>query len=142
MKNFIFKSNESDLQKMFTILDTIQKNVLYLTYRIDALLKKTNAMLVDKGLQKQVDEYFEETSPQTDNEDKEPDWLSPLDEVTLALKRHSFREKVELRTLDMLMKDLNTLVEHMDSIRTLNHTFQRPILTNTNTNPTNELRGT
>ncbi len=73
MKNFIFKSNESDLQKMFTILDTIQKNVLYLTYRIDALLKKTNAMLVDKGLQKQVDEYFEETSPQTDNEDKEPD---------------------------------------------------------------------
>ncbi len=27
--------------------------------------------------------------------------------------------------LVMLMKDLNTLVKHMDSIKTLNHTFPR-----------------
>ncbi len=58
MKNFIFKSNESDLQKMFQLLETIQKNGLYCTYRIDSLLKNFEKLLTDKGLQKQVDEYF------------------------------------------------------------------------------------
>ncbi len=60
MKNFIFKSSDADLQKMFTILDTIQKNGLYCTYRIDSLLKNFEKLLTDKRLQKQVDEYFEE----------------------------------------------------------------------------------
>ncbi len=60
MKNFIFKSNASDLQKMFQTIETIQKNVLYLTYRIDTLLKEVKSLTVDKGLQKQVDEYFEQ----------------------------------------------------------------------------------
>ncbi len=59
MKNFIFKSTDADLQKMFTILDTIQKNDLYCTYRIDSLLKNFEKLLTDKNLQKQVDEYFE-----------------------------------------------------------------------------------
>ncbi len=62
MKNFIFKSIETDLQKMFQQLETIQKNVLYLTYRTDSILKTVNTLLTDKGLQKQVDEYFEEDS--------------------------------------------------------------------------------
>ncbi len=73
MKNFIFKSTDADLQKMFTILDTIQKNSLYCTYRIDSLLKNFDKILVDKGLQKQVDEYFEgseETSPQTESDEQ------------------------------------------------------------------------
>ncbi len=70
MKNFIFKSNESDLQKMFQSVETIQKNVLYITYRMDTVLKKVNELANDKGLQKQVDEYFEETSPQTDSEEQ------------------------------------------------------------------------
>ncbi len=70
MKNFIFKSNESDLQKMFQSIETTQKNVLYVTYRIDMLIKRFNKLLVDKDLQKQVDEFFpEETSPQTDSEE-------------------------------------------------------------------------
>ncbi len=73
MKNFIFKSNESDLQKMFQQIETIQKNVLYVTYRVDKVLKIATQLQVDKGLQLQVDEYFEETSPQTDSDDKEPD---------------------------------------------------------------------
>ncbi len=64
MTNFIFKSDKSDLQKMLTILDTIQKNGLYCTYRIDSLLKNFNKLLTDKGLQKQVDEYFEDTQPE------------------------------------------------------------------------------
>ncbi len=61
MKNFIFKSTDADLQKMFTILDTIQKNGLYCTYRIDSLLKNFEKLLTDKSLQKQVDDYFEDT---------------------------------------------------------------------------------
>ncbi len=59
MKNFIFKSTDADLQKMFQLLDTIQKNGLYCTYRIDSLLKNFEKLLTDKSLQKQVDEYFE-----------------------------------------------------------------------------------
>ncbi len=77
MKNFIFKSTETDLQKMFQYLETASKNILYLTYQTDKILKILRSQEADKGLQKQVDEYFEddiqETSPQTDTEDKEPD---------------------------------------------------------------------
>ncbi len=61
MKNFIFKSTDADLQKMFQLLETIQKNGLYCTYRIDSLLKNFEKLLIDKGLQKQVDEYFEDS---------------------------------------------------------------------------------
>ncbi len=73
MKNFIFKSTAADLQKMFQLLETIQKNGLYCTYRIDSLLKNFDKVLTDKGLQKQVDAYFEgdeETSPQTDQDEQ------------------------------------------------------------------------
>ncbi len=60
MTKFIFKSNASDLQKISQSIETLQKNTLYITYRIDAVLKKVNEMATDKGLQKQVDQYFEE----------------------------------------------------------------------------------
>ncbi len=60
MKNFIFKSTDADLQKMFQLLETIQKNGLYCTYRIDSILKNFEKLLHDKNLQKQVDEYFEQ----------------------------------------------------------------------------------
>ncbi len=68
MNKFLFKSVETDFQKLFQSLETIQKNVLYLTYRIDTILKNTNRVIVDKDLQSQVDEFFEEDepSPQTD----------------------------------------------------------------------------
>ncbi len=72
MKNFIFKSTAADLQKMFQLLETIQKNGLYCTYRIDSLLKNFEKLLTDKSLQKQVDSYFEETSPQTDSDEQSP----------------------------------------------------------------------
>ncbi len=74
MKNFIFKSTDADLQKIITIisseLNLLQKNVLYITYRIDTILKNTNKLVVDKHLQSQVDEFFEETSPQTDKDEQ------------------------------------------------------------------------
>ncbi len=60
MKNFIFKSNASDLQKMFQSIETIQKNVLYLTYRLDTVLKKVNSLSINTDLQQQVDQYFED----------------------------------------------------------------------------------
>ncbi len=67
MKNFIFKSNESDLQKMFSILENLQKNMVYVTYKVDAILKRVSSLDHNMNLQKQVDDYFEETSPQTDS---------------------------------------------------------------------------
>ncbi len=72
MKNFIFKSTAADLQKMFQLLETIQKNCLYTTYRIDTLLKKITSWETNKSLQQQVDKYFErdETSPQTDSDEQ------------------------------------------------------------------------
>ena len=39
MKNFIFKSTDADLQKMFQSIETIQKNVLYMTHRVDTCVK-------------------------------------------------------------------------------------------------------
>ncbi len=74
MNKFLFKSTTADLSKILSILETLQKNTLYLTYRIDSVLKKVNELATDKGLQRQVDQYFEEdgepkTSPQTDTED-------------------------------------------------------------------------
>ncbi len=61
MKNFIFKSTDADLQKMFSILDNLQKNMLYVTYRTDEILKLVKKQSVDSGLQKQVDSYFEDS---------------------------------------------------------------------------------
>ncbi len=72
MNKFLFKSTAADLSKILSILETLQKNTLYLTYRIDSVLKKVNELDTDKGLQKQVDEYFDDDmpSPQTDSDDK------------------------------------------------------------------------
>ncbi len=78
MKNFIFKSTGADLQKMFqlfeTKLDVISGNILYSTNQLDFIRKKIVELVNDKGLQKQVDDYFEEddeTSPQTDSDTKD-----------------------------------------------------------------------
>ncbi len=75
MKNFIFKSTGADLQKMFqlfeTKLDVISSNILYSTNQLDFIRKKIIELANDKGLQKQVDEYFDETSHQTDDGNKE-----------------------------------------------------------------------
>ncbi len=73
MKNFIFKSNASDLQKMFQQIETIQKNIVYITYKVDTILKICKEEQTDKSLQKQVDDYFDdESQPNTPpSEDKQ-----------------------------------------------------------------------
>ncbi len=72
MNKFLFKSTNADFQKFDSILETIQKNILYTTYQTDKIIKMLKLITVDRDLQKQVDEYFEkdETSPQTELEDK------------------------------------------------------------------------
>ncbi len=70
MKNFIFKSNASDLQKMFQSIETIQKNVYYLTHQVDFIRKLLVELKHDKDLQLTVDKYFDETSHQTDSEEQ------------------------------------------------------------------------
>ncbi len=63
MKNFIFKSTDADLQKIVPILSTkidiLNSNVLYVTHQVDKILKLLQEEQTDKGLQKQVDEFYE-----------------------------------------------------------------------------------
>ncbi len=71
MKNFIFKSADADLQKMFQLLqhdiNLITNNVTYLTHQVDFIRKTILASKHDKDLQDTVDKYFDETSHQTDS---------------------------------------------------------------------------
>ncbi len=60
MKNFIFKSTDADFKKMFSIIARIDKNVLYITYRMDLVNKWIVKQDLNSSLQKQVDEYFDE----------------------------------------------------------------------------------
>jgi len=73
MTKFIFKSNASDLQKISQSIETLQKNTLYITYRVDNMLKKLNELVVDKGLQKQVDDYFDEDTENIPEKESEKD---------------------------------------------------------------------
>ncbi len=59
MNKFLFKSADADLQKLITVTMTIQKNVLYMTHRIDLIIRELNEIKVDKGLHRQVNEYFD-----------------------------------------------------------------------------------
>ncbi len=49
-------------------LDIVNKNVLYITHECDKILKLVKRLETSQNLQKQVDEFFDETSPQTDQE--------------------------------------------------------------------------
>ncbi len=59
MKSFL-KSSEPDLQKVIQSVLVIHRNVLYLTYQVDKIRRDISDMKTDKGLQTQVNEYFEE----------------------------------------------------------------------------------
>ncbi len=74
MKNFIFKSTDADLQKMFQSIETIQKNVLYVTYRIDMLIKRYDKAEVDKSIHQQsIDYYTRYNEEHPDGPDKHSD---------------------------------------------------------------------
>ncbi len=78
MKNFIFKSPET-YQKLFQLIETTQKNVLYLTYRIDDMYKILKRLDADKGLQKQVDDYFQSDYEKECTEGQDPELKKDLD---------------------------------------------------------------
>ncbi len=75
MKNFIFKSTAADLQKMFSILENLQKNMVYSTYKLDAILKIVKTQYGNDRLQKQVDAYFDKDN-QNDIPEEENDGSS------------------------------------------------------------------
>ncbi len=70
MKFDFSKSTSADLSNKITInkLDILLKNVLYITHQVDFLRKIALETKHDKDLQTTVDKYFEETSPQTEQE--------------------------------------------------------------------------
>ncbi len=70
--NLKFKSTPADLKfkTQFPILDIINGNLLYLTHEIDQIKKIVINLQNSQNLQKQVDDYFEETSPQTEQSTK------------------------------------------------------------------------
>ncbi len=74
MKNFIFKSTDADLHKMFTYLDTLQKNVLYLTHQVDYIRKTLAKLVHDKDLQLTVDKYFESKDVTHEENVNTEDW--------------------------------------------------------------------
>ncbi len=64
------KSPETLVNSTLT-LGILNQNILYLTHTMDKCLAVLKEMQHDKALQKTVDAYFEETSPQTDSETKD-----------------------------------------------------------------------
>ncbi len=72
MNKFLFKSTEADFKKLSSTIDTIQKNVLYITYRLDKCLVILDTLKVDTDVQKQVTDFYEDTE-HIPEDDKEPD---------------------------------------------------------------------
>ncbi len=74
MTNFIFKSanrliKNSPLTEgyLMTKLEAIQKELRHQRVDLQEINRKLMKLMIDKHLQMQVDNYFEETSPQTDS---------------------------------------------------------------------------
>ncbi len=69
MTNFIFKS-QGTFKKISNKLEIIQNELKHQRMDNQQILFLLNKLLVAKALQKQVDEYFDETSHQTDSEEQ------------------------------------------------------------------------
>ncbi len=70
MNKFLFKSAEADLQKLYQLNMTVNKNVLYITHNVDIIIRLLKEIKHDKDLQSTVDKYFDETSHQTDSQEQ------------------------------------------------------------------------
>ncbi len=78
MKNFIFKSPKRLIKNdsinvlgivLFKV-SNIQDELRHQRSEHKDIMLMLNKLLIDKHLQSQVDEYFEETSPQTDSDEQ------------------------------------------------------------------------
>ncbi len=78
MKNFIFKSPQDFHKIVFNKLDMLLAEQRHQRIDLTAILRMLSKLLVDKDLQKQVDQYFEDdddlTSPQTDSDKQKTDY--------------------------------------------------------------------
>ncbi len=72
MTNFIFKSQWT-FKKISNQLDMIQSELRHQRIEHTEILLLLRKKRVDEHLQQQVDEYFEETPPQTDTENNDSD---------------------------------------------------------------------
>ncbi len=77
MKNFIFKS-EADFHKIvFNKLDMLLAEQRHQKADLNGLNRRITVIIHELDIEKQAEEYYqtkiEETSPQTDTDDKEPD---------------------------------------------------------------------
>ncbi len=70
MTNFIFKSN-ADLQKISQLLEVLLTEQKHQRCDLDILKRNLMKLINSSNLQKQVDEYFDETSPQTEQEEQD-----------------------------------------------------------------------
>ncbi len=61
MNKFLFKSTDADLQKIYQYLERMAGNILYITHQVDFIRKRILAQEVDKSLQAQVSDYFEDS---------------------------------------------------------------------------------
>ncbi len=59
MNKFLFKSTDADFKKMFSMIETLQKNVLYSTHQLDFIRTNILKLVHDKDLQHTVDKYFD-----------------------------------------------------------------------------------
>jgi len=66
MTNFIFKS-QGLIKNVYNKLEIIQSELRHQRSDNVQILFLLNKLIVDKNLQTQVDEYFEETPPQTES---------------------------------------------------------------------------
>ncbi len=76
-----FKNLSPPRADFYSKLDTLNKNILYVTHQVDKILKLQTSMVIDNDLQNTVDKYFDEsqdlgaddmrTSPQTEQKTHE-----------------------------------------------------------------------
>ncbi len=71
MINLLSKSPET-YEKLTNKLDMILTEQRHQRTDMATIKRQLHMLITDLGVQKQVTDYYE-TSPQTDNEDKEPD---------------------------------------------------------------------
>ena len=68
------KSPETLVSKTYdpdAMLWTMNKNLLYITHKVDKCLDLLKKMQIDDNAQKQVDDFYDhETSPQTDTDEQ------------------------------------------------------------------------
>ncbi len=59
MNKFFLKSTDADFQKLIQQIDTIHKNVLYVTYQVDFIRKKVMELELNNNLERQVDDFYD-----------------------------------------------------------------------------------